>query len=276
MVHVDQEHFSPKRFCLAFKDLDGNPTSFLEQKDAFEFLSLNIDRIEEQLKGTKHANFIKAHFGGLLCNELICKGCPHYYEREEPFLSLNLIVRNKKNIKESLESFVEGEIMDGDNAYYCEQCQMKVKTVKRVSIKKLPSYLLIGLKRFDYNFDMGIRIKMNDYCEFPFELNMLPYTQQYLNKMERPRKNTGDATHSQMYSNSKSMNGSQASGEYTLKGVVIHMGTADSGHYYSIIKDKEVDANGKTNNVWLEFNDSKVSDFNIRDLPNIAFGEREG
>ena len=25
--------------------------------------------------------------------------------------------------------------------------------------------------------------------------------------------------------------------EYQLRGVIIHMGTADSGHYYSLIKD---------------------------------------
>jgi len=272
LVHTDQEYFSPKKFCLAFKDLDGNPTSFLEQKDAFEFLSLNLDRIEEQLKGTKHADFIKAHFGGLFSNELICKGCPHYYEREEPFIALNLTVRNKKNIKESLESLIEGEILDGDNAYYCEQCKMKVKTVKRVSIKKLPSYLFLSLQRFTFNFDTLTRIKANDYCEFPLEINMLPYTQQYLNKMEKSRKNINDATHT----NSRSMNSTFPNCEYTLKGVVIHMGTADSGHYYSIIRDINEGNNGKNSNVWLEFNDSKVSEFNIRDLPNIAFGEREG
>lgn len=271
LAHTDQDYFSPKKFCLAFKDFDGQPTSFLEQKDAFEFLSLHIDRIEEQLKGSKHANFIKTHFGGLLSNELICKGCPHYYEREEPFFALNLTVRNKRNIKESLESMIEGEIMDGDNAYFCEQCQAKVKTIKRVSIKKLPSYLFLNLQRFDFNFDLGIRVKVNDFCEFPLEIDMSSYTQQHLNKTEKPRKNTSDGTHSQMYTNSRSVNSSNPKCEYILKGVVIHMGTAESGHYYSVIRD-----NGDNNNVWLEFNDSKVSDFNIRDLPNIAFGEREG
>ncbi len=269
MVHINKEDFSPKKFCQAFKDIDGSPTSFTEQKDAFEFLTLNLDRIEEQLKNTKYANFIKAHFGGLFNNELICKGCPHFYEREEPFYGLNLTVK-KKSIKESLDSLIEGDMLDGDNAYYCEQCQTKVKAVKRVTIKKLPSYLFINLSRFDYNYDKQMRVKVNDYCEFPLELNMLPYTQQYLSKASKSRKNTSDG----LQNTSRSVGDSPQGYEYTLKGVVIHMGTAHSGHYYSIIRD-HADTSGRKN-VWLEFNDSKVSEFNLRDLSNIAFGEREG
>lgn len=37
---------------------------------------------------------------------------------------------------------------------------------------------------------------------------------------------------------------------YKLKGVVIHMGNAEAGHYYSYIEER--DNQGK----WFEFNDS--------------------
>ena len=53
--------------------------------------------------------------------------------------------------------------------------------------------------------------------------------------------------------------------EYQLRGVIIHMGTADSGHYYSLIKD------GNTSN-WFEFNDTIVKPFDINDLATEAFG----
>jgi len=39
--------------------------------------------------------------------------------------------------------------------------------------------------------------------------------------------------------------------KYKLKGLVIHTGSADSGHYYSFIEDKDKH--------WYEFNDSHVS-----------------
>ena len=66
-----------------------------------------------------------------MSNELICKGCPHYSEREEPFLAISLTVKNKKNITESLKSFIEGEMLEGENAYFCEKCDKKVSTLKR-------------------------------------------------------------------------------------------------------------------------------------------------
>ena len=45
------------------------------------------------------------------------------------------------------------------------------------------------------------------------------------------------------------------------------MGTAESGHYYSLIQDRE-NNNGK----WYEFNDTSVKDFDVNDIPYEAFG----
>lgn len=43
--------------------------------------------------------------------------------------------------------------------------------------------------------------------------------------------------------------------EYKLKGVIIHTGSSDSGHYYALIEAKP--------NKWFQFNDSIVSDFDF-------------
>lgn len=51
------------------------------------------------MKNTKHGDMIKKHFGGVLSNEIISKGCEHYSESEEAFLSLSLQVKDKKDIK---------------------------------------------------------------------------------------------------------------------------------------------------------------------------------
>lgn len=89
----------------------------------------------------------------MLSNELICKGCPHYSEREEIFHTLGLQVQNKRNIQESLQSFIQGEMLEGSNAYFCETCNKKIPTLKRVCIKKLPNILIIVLKRFEFDYD---------------------------------------------------------------------------------------------------------------------------
>lgn len=48
---------------------------------------------------------------------------------------------------------IDGELLDGDNAYYCEACDKKVSALKRISLKKLPNNLIMVLKRFRFDFD---------------------------------------------------------------------------------------------------------------------------
>lgn len=56
--------------------------------------------------------------------------------------------------------------------------------------------------------------------------------------------------------------------EYKLTGIVVHSGTADSGHYYSFIQDREHPENGR----WLELNDHIVREFDPADIPQECFG----
>jgi ubiquitin carboxyl-terminal hydrolase 9/24 len=162
----------------------------------FEFFNLFMDRLENEVSGTEHKNFIKKIFGGTICNQLICKGCPHSSQTDEPFLgdvdlsnyftkikfcaqlALTIQVSQKNNLLEGLRTFVEGEMLEGENAYYCEQCKKKVNTLKRVCLKKLPNHLVFVLKRFEFDFNTYSKLKINDYYEFPDEIDMEPYTLQ--------------------------------------------------------------------------------------------------
>ena len=54
---------------------------------------------------------------------------------------------------------------------------------------------------------------------------------------------------------------------YKLKGIVVHYGTADQGHYYSFIQDRE-----DKNSGWFEFNDAIVKDFEPNEIPEETFG----
>lgn len=58
--------------------------------------------------------------------------------------------------------------------------------------------------------------------------------------------------------------------QYSLKGVVVHQGTADSGHYYSFIKERE--KNSPQENNWFEFNDKDVLQFDAKNIPMETFG----
>jgi ubiquitin C-terminal hydrolase len=262
----DRQYHNPKDFCSNFKNWEMQPINIYEQMDVDEFYNLLIDRLETSLKQSKNHNIFKDHFLGKLSNELICKGCPHYSEREETYFNLPLQVKNKKSIQESLEAFVQGEMLEGDNAYFCEKCDKKVNTLRRVCIKDLPKHLIIVLKRFEFDYDTMQKIKVNDFCEFPKELNMEPYTQEYLSYIEKnkEKQNKKDENDEEEIIVEKTHKGENYY-KYDLSGVIIHTGFADSGHYYSIIKDTN-------NSNWYEFNDTHVRFYDVNDLHNEAFG----
>jgi hypothetical protein len=69
--------------------------------------------------------------------------------------------------------------------------------------------------------------------------------------------------------------------EYKLVGVNVHSGSAHAGHYWSYINTKrgmtEPDSNDPNwsnteNDVWMEYNDSQVKDFNFEKLKDECFG----
>lgn len=93
-----------------------------------------------------------------------------------------------------------------------------------------------------------MKIKVNSYCEFKDEFSFLPYTQEYLNNREESIRDK------EFY-------------EYRLKGVVIHAGSSDSGHYYAFLEGDEFIDEDNNAKKWYEFNDSYVSEFDKDNLP---------
>ena len=63
-------------------------------------------------------------------------------------------------------------MLEGDNAYYCEKCEIKESALKISCIKRLPYILFLALKRFEFDFETMMRVNVNDYCEFLIELDM--------------------------------------------------------------------------------------------------------
>ena len=143
--------------------------------------------------------------------------------------------------------------------------------------------MITALKRFDFDFDLMIRKKLNDYFEFQVEVDMREYTQEYLNqkekqekeKEERKKNQSGGGDDDETMEEIKMTNPPEYY-QFDLVGVIVHAGTADSGHYYSYIKEQEtfrLEPDGKEK--WYEFNDSYVSDFDASEIPGETFGGEE-
>ena len=58
-------------------------------------------------------------------------------------MQLSLDVRGKSNLEESLDLYVQGELMEGDNQYLCEEAGKKVLPVSMHEV--FTFYLVHGL-----------------------------------------------------------------------------------------------------------------------------------
>ena len=139
-----------------------------------------MDKIEQNIKGTDNEKYLKSIFGGSFAQELIWKGCPHRSSREEQYLSVNIEIKNKSNILEGLDLFIQGKMLEGDNTYYCERCDKKIDALKRCCITKLPNWLVLSLKRFKFDLKTLSRYKLNSHREFYDELDMKNYCRETL------------------------------------------------------------------------------------------------
>lgn len=99
------------------------------------------------------------------------------------------------------------------------------------------------MKRFEFDFETMEKFKLNTYCAFPEVLNVLPYTR--------------DGIENDHIVSNKDY-------EYKLKGIVIHYGVSEAGHYTSYIQTDSQQ--------WHYFDDEKISDFDVSKLGEETFG----
>ncbi|XP_026073670.1 probable ubiquitin carboxyl-terminal hydrolase FAF-X isoform X7 [Carassius auratus] len=267
------QYYVPRGFWKQFR-LWGEPVNLREQHDALEFFNSLVDSLDEALKALGHPAMLSKVLGGSFADQKICQGCPHRYECEESFTTLNVDIRNHQNLIDSMEQYVKGDLLEGANAYHCEKCNKKVDTVKRLLIKKFPPVLAIQLKRFDYDWERECAIKFNDYFEFPRELDMEPYTVAGVAKLEGSDVHP-DNQQQVIQQNEPSEPEPPCSSRYRLVGVLVHSGQASGGHYYSYIIQRNGSGCEGERNRWYKFDDGDVTECKMDDdeeMKNQCFG----
>lgn len=242
-----QRYVDPELFVASIKTYDDELINVNNQMDVEEFFNLLNDRWESQLLSQEAVRHFRTFYGGQLVTQTKSKECDHISEVMEPFSAIQCDIKGKKNLLESLEAYVDGEHMEGDNKYKCSSCDRHVDAVRRSCLKEIPDSLIFHLKRFEFNLRAQSRNKINDYFAFPNRIDMRPYT------IERLSNCPGGSTEDW----------------FELVGVLVHAGTAESGHYYSFIRERP---SSRPDDSWFEFNDDVVSPWRSSNLEACCFG----
>ncbi len=291
MMRGMMPYFDPRPFVEACRCLNLQ-YSVYQQNDASEFCATLLDHLEQAVKDKSPAETMLAKcFGGSLLNVKTPKGCSHRTIRKEPFINLELIIRGKGSIQNSLSALTEGELMQGENRVMCENCGEKKDAIRRTCLGTLPNLLIIHLKRFDLDYTTFETVKLTDQCDFPLDLDMEPYTFEGIERrdeLETLLKNQDGALTPEQKKKFNSMDVNLKNRQmYNLKGVLVHAGVAQGGHYYSFIRDRREESvddvdhhsdEGKEEATmplpsgmmgkerWLRFDDEDVTLFDPKDI----------
>jgi len=204
--------FDPLLFVKSFKGWDGQPLDPKVQQDVSEFCGMLFDRLEGNLErvareagieaaqavalpsasgsnaqsSRSSTNLVKHFFGGSLQNEMICSEYPaagdaHKRVNQEAFQLLTLGVKNSRSLEGALDSYVEGETLEGVT---CPACHAKRATRKRAVVHTWPRITIFHLKRFEFDYATLRTVKLNDELTFPLEIDLEPWTAQGVERRE--------------------------------------------------------------------------------------------
>jgi hypothetical protein len=213
-----------------------------EQMDADEFLNIFLTKLEMELEAVGGKDLVEDLFKGKSVTTLTGREpCSHSRTQHQTFLCLSLDIQGKSSILHSFTALTQSETMHGTNMIDCTACGQRMVTESRQQLQHLPNILFISLRRFNYDMKSHKRYKINSYCEFPLDLDLTSVS--------------AETSYPADYY------------QYRLRGVVVHFGMAEAGHYYCLARAK--------NGSWLKMDDTVVSEFDLKDLPAEAFGEKD-
>lgn len=166
-------------------------------------------------------------------------------ERNEPSLT----------VPDMVNYFLAPEILDGDNAYFCEKCSSLQRAEKTIKVVSAPEYLILTLLRFSYNAKCHVRRKILENVTIPPLMRLpvysrsknskslysasssqhvdCPESSENLAKKLKPSQKDEKDKRKKM-EQMDSGDGSVQSVLYVLSSMVVHSGvSSESGHYYS-------------------------------------------
>lgn len=245
-----------RAWCNSFKDWDGNPVDVLVQRDAIEFFTQLTQKLEGALSGSPQEKLLDATFGGAMFQELTATaedGRLRYSRREQPFLALTVPVQNHTELDSALREVIAAEEVEyrWDGTDGSDQSE-RLTTSRRVGMARAPPHLIVHLKRFEFDMQLCEQVKLNTRFAFPLGLDLWPYTFWGRGDPLPESAAVDQPPGTEPVPMAPPPAPAQTEFQYELTGVVVHVGVAQYGHYYSYVKDRRTGS-------WYLFNDADVS-----------------
>ena len=207
------------------------------QEDVHDFYASFLSRLEDEMPDTDSKTRLTKFFTGQSITQ-IRGDCGHVSSQKEAFSDLQVTVKNKATLEDSLAEFVQGEPMAGANKYKCLSCDTEngrlVDAMRRTCLDDVPDCLTVCLKRFTYENKVFGEGKVNDRFEFPETVDMSRYKRSHLEDPNQPHE----------------------SDEFQLVGVIVHQGSLNFGHYWSWVRHPTPGAPGAGQ--WMYLEDTKA------------------
>jgi ubiquitin carboxyl-terminal hydrolase 7 len=161
------------------------------QQDVHELLRVLFETIEAKKKGV-----IKNLFSGISIREIKCRKVDYSSKKYEDFFDIDLDIAGCKDLKESLAKYCKGDALLGDNRYRTEQYGLQEADIF-TSFEKLPSILMLHLKRFVYTGFGSTKVTQD--FEFPKEMTLKEGDQDYTFHLSTILVHLGSTTNSGHY-----------------------------------------------------------------------------
>ncbi|KAF9053878.1 cysteine proteinase [Hymenopellis radicata] len=226
-----QNVFNPVKLVESLKLNTG------EQQDAQEFSKLFLNHLDLEFKKQSSpalAALVDTHFQGKKVYGTMCDACGYQSERPDDFREIEINFKNNAKLEDRITAYLKPEKLNGDNQYFCSQCNSKQDATRYTKFQHLPPVLNFSLLRFVYDFDKMERRKSKNGISFPLEIDMGRFIGDSATRKAAPQNSDEQSV-------------------YELRGVLLHKGSsAYHGHYEAQVYD----ASSKT---WFQFNDEEVS-----------------
>ncbi|KAG7169944.1 Ubiquitin carboxyl-terminal hydrolase 12-like, partial [Homarus americanus] len=221
---------APKKFIARFRKENVKFDNYMQQ-DAHEFFVQLIDSINETIIGRESDQqaglggqqdsgggggnnqqqdntWVHEIFQAVVTRELKCLNCEAVRSTDEVLNNLSVEVHQNTSITHCLRCFFSTETISAET--------------KRTRVKKLPTILVLHLKRFQFLGQYNRTLKLSHRVVFPLELRVFDTSSDAVNPDRL----------------------------YDLAAVVVHCGTGiNRGHYIAIVK---------SHRFWLLFDDDAV------------------